>query len=1213
MSLAPGNYVDFEVAGFKSSRAVPVQNEAVKDFSEIPIIDCRDIYSPDPAVRRALASAVGTAARDVGFLYAKTPLSERTRDDLMEQIELFFHQPVEVKQQQHVDHSPAARGWAPRARPDGKPGFIRETYDIGPDYLDVEQAHFKAAAPGTVPLNQFPDETLPAFRKCFYTYFTEVTRFSQAVVRLFALDMGLDEHRLDPFFTHPLFDVNIQHYPKVDAGEKGLQTLASHADHGFLTVLSQAPPLFLRCTAFDVVPPINTKAPIERPFLSPELPGKPTPREGDFALDRIVPEATSSVVTEAPPDPPDSPGSPEAAFEQLLNLGDSPEPARTIWSEQKFVVEELQMEREPTEGQEPPVENTEFDGQHDSDAIPTIHIFPFDSVGIAVIQEEREEVVTTNDVDAEERENVSSIGDDVESSIMSTEWGDVHFPAPKGFVEDLKQAMLEVGEEDLAASDEMAAQAQIIAYESAQRVHDDESSIISRRSSVYSTGPFPTIPKSPGARSAVNRRREKLSPRGATRITDSLDDIAEMLSNEAQQPRSRMAPSSPSLESPGQDSVLDLTQFIDAVPDVRRHSIGPRPVASYFAAEPGQLGSPTLAASPTITATSTFSSRLEPPNSPALVRTPSGKQPSKRKSGIFSFGRTKSPKEPTPSFSPEPEPATRQRARSIDSGSSSVSATQSPSARRHSFFGGTRPQKMNSIDSEISDHSYVDYGSLRRRSMSQASDIPPVPAIPALPVSQTATPRRSCLRQDSKDRRRDSVHSAMMDPDRSVFSVRFGNVPSGLGLRSVAEDEAAKAGGEDFGVKWVGVGRGRYGNLQLKVDEATDETYAEQVAVIKKKWRSFGSGPRDWSAIKSRISVPPDMMYSAASAVLLNELLKFAISSDCWKLSIPACLYVVQNNLQFVAASNLDVPTFQVTYNLKILTTALCSVVMLGRRLSGKKWVALALLAGGVALVQLQAATAAVRTVSTSHHPDMNRVKGLSAVVAACITSGLAGVYFEMVLKGSKVDLWIRNVQLSIFSIPPAFLPVFFPNFALFNPAGVKPGPPQAIFAYFGVWAWAVVLTQTVGGLVTALVIKYSDNIVKGFATSLAILISSVAGFILFDFRMTPAFLVGATIVVTATYMYNSPDRLPNYIPVGPSNPRYSPAIKQTPSDEPARPGSPPVLHAASMYRRPSTTSGTQTPDSSAIPPSDYRLEMPLDAKGVVDFDARRRTELPPR
>lgn len=46
-------------------------------------------------------------------------------------------------------------------------------------------------------------------------------------------------------------------------------------------------------------------------------------------------------------------------------------------------------------------------------------------------------------------------------------------------------------------------------------------------------------------------------------------------------------------------------------------------------------------------------------------------------------------------------------------------------------------------------------------------------------------------------------------------------------------------------------------------------------------------------------------------------------SGDCWKLSIPAVLYVIQNNLQFVAASNLDVATFSVTYQLKVSTFSL--------------------------------------------------------------------------------------------------------------------------------------------------------------------------------------------------------------------------------------------------------------------------------------------------
>lgn len=165
--------------------------------------------------------------------------------------------------------------------------------------------------------------------------------------------------------------------------------------------------------------------------------------------------------------------------------------------------------------------------------------------------------------------------------------------------------------------------------------------------------------------------------------------------------------------------------------------------------------------------------------------------------------------------------------------------------------------------------------------------------------------------------------------------------------------------------------------------------------------------------------------------------------------------------LQFVAASNLDVPTFQVTYNLKILTTALFSVILLRRRLSPKKWFALLFLAAGVGVVQLQSSAAAGSTSNHGGH-EMNQAKGLLAVMCACMTSGLAGVYFEMVLKGSKADLWIRNVQLSFFSLLPAVMAVFAPDVTLFGGAAKSPAPIQSqpIFANFGWWAWAVVSIQ---------------------------------------------------------------------------------------------------------------------------------------------------------
>jgi UDP-galactose transporter len=72
------------------------------------------------------------------------------------------------------------------------------------------------------------------------------------------------------------------------------------------------------------------------------------------------------------------------------------------------------------------------------------------------------------------------------------------------------------------------------------------------------------------------------------------------------------------------------------------------------------------------------------------------------------------------------------------------------------------------------------------------------------------------------------------------------------------------------------------------------------------------------------------------------------------KLLIPSGLYTLQNNLLFVALSNLDAATYQVTYQLKILTTAIFSVLMLGKQLNGLKWFSLVILMTGVSLVQVR-------------------------------------------------------------------------------------------------------------------------------------------------------------------------------------------------------------------------------------------------------------------
>ncbi|KAJ3159915.1 hypothetical protein HDU86_001179 [Geranomyces michiganensis] len=264
-------------------------------------------------------------------------------------------------------------------------------------------------------------------------------------------------------------------------------------------------------------------------------------------------------------------------------------------------------------------------------------------------------------------------------------------------------------------------------------------------------------------------------------------------------------------------------------------------------------------------------------------------------------------------------------------------------------------------------------------------------------------------------------------------------------------------------------------------------------------------------------------------ATLLRDL--FGPDSSCAKMSVPAVLYFVQNNLQYLAVQHLDPATFQVTYQMKILTTALFSVLMLGRSLSRGKWMALILLTFGIAIVQMDgkqkpssssssSVSSSSSSSSSSHMPQQQQpLIGLVAVTIACILSGLAGVWFEKVLKGTQASLFLRNMQLCLFSLVPG---LFFGVY-LMDGAAVR---EYGFFQGYNAWTWAAIMCQAIGGLIVALVVKYADNILKGFATSLSIILSSVASYFLFDFKLTLMFTIGSSVVLYATHLYGLPDKV---------------------------------------------------------------------------------------
>jgi UDP-sugar transporter A1/2/3 len=95
----------------------------------------------------------------------------------------------------------------------------------------------------------------------------------------------------------------------------------------------------------------------------------------------------------------------------------------------------------------------------------------------------------------------------------------------------------------------------------------------------------------------------------------------------------------------------------------------------------------------------------------------------------------------------------------------------------------------------------------------------------------------------------------------------------------------------------------------------------------------------------------------------------------------------------------------------------------------------------------------------------------------------MIGVYFERILKNSGTSLWMRNIQMGISSIILGFVGVFL--------SGDGPVVMEKGFFYgYTYVVVAVILLQAIGGLVVAVVVKYADNILKGFAASFSIVTS---------------------------------------------------------------------------------------------------------------------------
>jgi len=279
-------------------------------------------------------------------------------------------------------------------------------------------------------------------------------------------------------------------------------------------------------------------------------------------------------------------------------------------------------------------------------------------------------------------------------------------------------------------------------------------------------------------------------------------------------------------------------------------------------------------------------------------------------------------------------------------------------------------------------------------------------------------------------------------------------------------------------------------------------------------------------------ALPGEKEFVTQTAVIMQETIKactcvaillykhrtlrkaFENRSEWMKTSVPALLYLVQNNLQYVAVGFLDAATYAVTYQTKVFWVAVCSVFLLRRTVLKHQWIALAILMSGVCAVQLNEQKAS-KSVGGSHpvHTFDEWLLGVVVLLSAALCSSLAAVSFEKLLKGHSADVWTRNLQLACFSLICGAVPLLLSR----DGAVVR---QKGFFHGYTPLTWCCIFMNGWGGLLVGAVIKYANAILKDIAIGASICVSAVGSIVFFESPITWNLALGVMLVSWAVPLF---------------------------------------------------------------------------------------------
>jgi UDP-galactose transporter len=230
-----------------------------------------------------------------------------------------------------------------------------------------------------------------------------------------------------------------------------------------------------------------------------------------------------------------------------------------------------------------------------------------------------------------------------------------------------------------------------------------------------------------------------------------------------------------------------------------------------------------------------------------------------------------------------------------------------------------------------------------------------------------------------------------------------------------------------------------------------------------------------------------------------------------------ALCYALLNNVSYLLYEHVDPLTILIFGSSSVLSTALLLRFALAKPISRVQW--FALLFVFLALVFSQ--------YNPRHGGLTFGFLAYALCMCADVLSACGGVYNEFLLKTRvEAPLQIQNLVLYSFGTVLNLAFVLVLRFRQISEAG--------FFSGYSILTAVIILLRSVDGLMISAVLKYTDNLVKVFASSITIVAVMVLSLCLFGVEYSFVQILGCLQCVLAVVLYqleasNAPKQQPSY------------------------------------------------------------------------------------